>query len=90
MTKQEFFELQNEESACDKTLKVFLQEKGICYSTYNYWRKKCSETEPLPIAPISIKELRFSILTSDTVENIPPSGVTLAFQKRTSSPLWKR
>ena len=40
MTKQEFFELQDEVSASDKTLKDFLQEKGICYSTYNYWRKK--------------------------------------------------
>ena len=79
MTKQEFLELQNEVSTCDKTLKVFLQEKAICYSTYNYWRKKCSETESLPIAPISIKEPQTSVPASDTLESISPSGVTLAF-----------
>ena len=79
MTKQEFLELQYEVSVCDKTLKDFLHEKGICYSTYHYWHKKWTETEPLPMAPISIKEPQSSFTTSDTFEKVSPSGVTLAF-----------
>ena len=79
MAKEAFLELQYEVSACEKTLKDFLQEKGICYSTYNYWRKKWAENEGLPMAPISIKESESSITPSDTLENVSPSGVTLPF-----------
>ena len=79
MTKDEFLELQVEVTASDKPLKEILQDKGVCYSTYHYWRRKCSEAESLPIAPISIKYPQSSTENSDTLENISPSGVTLAF-----------
>lgn len=79
MTKDNFLELQVEVSKSDKTLKEVLQENGISYSTYHYWHKKYSEAESLPIAPISIKNPQSSTAAPCTLEEVSPSGVTLAF-----------
>ena len=79
MTKDEFLELQVEVSKSDKTLKEVLQENGISYSTYHYWRRKCSEAELLPIAPISIKNPQPPTASPGTLDEVSPSGVTLAF-----------
>ena len=40
MCKEEFASLQRRYLESDKTLKEFLVEIGVGYSTYNYWRKK--------------------------------------------------
>jgi hypothetical protein len=40
MTKEEFEVLQLDLQQCGKSVKDYLQEAGVNYSTYNYWRKK--------------------------------------------------
>ena len=55
MTKEEFEVLQLDLQQSGKSVKDYLQEAGVNYSTYNYWRKKLlSRDTPKPeLAPIS-------------------------------------
>ena len=78
MTKEEFLQLQSDYQASGLSLKLYLQQTGTCYSTYNYWRKKfCSPEEPVrDLAPISF--LR-SEPSSNTFTGDVPSGATLLF-----------
>ena len=80
MTKLEFQELQFRAASSGTTLKEFLRIEGVAYSTYNYWCKKLkAESEPLPIAPISIltESHKDAEPVSMSVGDLP--GVTLAF-----------
>lgn len=53
MTKEEFETLQVEHSQSGKTLKVFLNEKGVSYGTYHYWLKKKENAESMgELAPM--------------------------------------
>jgi len=46
MTQDEFLQLQSGHQKSGLSLKLYLQQIGTCYSTYNYWRKKyCSYLE---------------------------------------------
>ena len=46
MTKEEFIKLQSDHVKSGMTLKLYLQQLGTSYTTYNYWRKKyCSSDE---------------------------------------------
>ena len=78
MTKEQFEELQLNLQQSDMNLKTYLQQIGISYSTYNYWRKKlqseaCDKSKEL--APISFRQSSASSQFSEQV----PSGVTLLF-----------
>ena len=42
MTKEEFEVLQLNLRQSGKSVKDYLHEAGVNYSTYNYWRKKLS------------------------------------------------
>ena len=42
MNRQEFEELELQVQQSDLPLKSYLQQLGVSYSTYHYWRKKCS------------------------------------------------
>ena len=54
MIKEEFENLQRRHQESGKTLKEFLLESGIGYSTYSYWRKKfLAREESHELAPIS-------------------------------------
>ena len=78
MTKEEFLQFQSDHQASGLSLKLYLQQTGTCYSTYNYWRKKyCSQGESLhDLAPISFRkrELSFHSFSCDV-----PTGATLLF-----------
>lgn len=66
MTKLKFEELQHKFQSSGKTLKAFLAEEGVAYSTYNYWsRKMRDEAVTLPIAPIALHESRDRYATED-------------------------
>lgn len=57
MTKIEFEQLQQQVAASGKTLKSFLSEKNIPYSSYNYWRHKYTDAvRPVEIAPIVVSQ----------------------------------
>ena len=76
MTKEEFEVLQLDLQQSGKSLKRYLHEAGIGYSTYNYWRKKYGE-EAKPkggLAPISLTRP-----VGPGFTGVVPSGATLLF-----------
>ncbi len=75
MTKEEFEVLQLDLQQSGKSVKDYLEEAGVNYSTYNYWRKKLAKDNSNPeLAPISF------IQHADPVFNgSVPSGATLLF-----------
>ena len=77
MTKEEFEVLQLDLQQSGKSIKSYLHDAGICYSTYNYWRKK-SETDAKPksdLAPISFTGRR----SDPGFTGVVPFGATLLF-----------
>ena len=76
MTKEEFEVLQSDLQLSGKSLKNYLHEAGVSYSTYNYWRKKLSSRDlPDPcLAPIRFRQPSEGFLTGAV-----PSGATLLF-----------
>jgi len=77
MTKEEFIALQQELQASGKPLMSYLQEAGVSYSTYTYWRRKlehASRPEP-EMAPISLRQSS----PDQTFTSAVPSGATLLF-----------
>ena len=43
MTREEFEVLQSDLQQSGKSVKDYLHDAGVSYSTYNYWRKKLME-----------------------------------------------
>jgi len=78
MTKEEFLQLQSGRQTSGLSFKLYLQQRGTCYSTYNYWRKKyCYQDEPVcDLAPISFRKRE---LSSHSFSCDVPSGATLPF-----------
>ena len=76
MTKEEFEVLQLDLQQSGKSVKDYLRDAGISYSTYNYWRKKLLVNEaPKPeLAPISFTQHADPAFSSSV-----PSGATLLF-----------
>ena len=83
MTKEEFSVLESLYLESGQPLKEFLQEIGVPYTTYHYWRKKTkAEESVMPIAPVSIIEEECgSSMSGDIREERRPvmGGVILAF-----------
>jgi putative transposase len=79
MTREEFIDLQLAHQSSGLTLKLYLQQAGISYSTYNYWRKKfCAPDVPVrDIAPIDI--LRKPSSAPPSFTDSFSSGVSLLF-----------
>lgn len=42
MNRSKFGELELQIQQSDLPLKLYLQQVGVSYSTYHYWRKKCA------------------------------------------------
>ena len=78
MTKEEFEVLQLDLQQSGKSIKSYLQDAGIGYSTYNYWRKKLeAKTKPTrDLAPISLTGRQQS---DRGFTGVVPSGATLLF-----------
>ena len=80
MTKEEFAELQLRHQNSGKTLKEYLREIGIGYSTYNYWRKKYLAAEdPHGLAPISFRKPEQPSTDTLPYSKDLPCGATLLF-----------
>ena len=58
MTKEEFEVLQLDLQQSGKSIKEYLHDADVNYSTYNYWRKKMIEKESSKpgLAPISFMQ----------------------------------
>ena len=76
MTKEEFEVLQLDLQQSGKSVKDYLQEAGVNYSTYNYWRKKSlAKDNPKPeLAPISFTQHADPVFSGSV-----PTGATLLF-----------
>ena len=76
MTKEEFEVLQLDLQQSGKSVKDYLHEKGISYSTYNYWRKKTLEkgNPESGLDPIIIHHSGAPVFSG-----VVPSGATLLF-----------
>ena len=80
MTRSEFEELQVRAASSGTSLKKFLRNEGIAYSTYNYWNKKIkAEARSFPLAPISIRSESGVYRGDRAMTGIDLPGVTLAF-----------
>lgn len=78
MNRQEFEELELQVQQSDLSLKSYLQQTGVSYSTYHYWRRKCSvdrNSIKHELAPISFKQA----FTESAQEEQLPHGVALLF-----------
>ena len=79
MTQEEFKELQQQQLESGMTLKTFLQEKGVSYSTWSYWRRKHESNEAVhELAPISISKSHHPTTIACTDGSVP-AGATLLF-----------
>lgn len=78
MNRSEFEELELQVQQSGLPLKSYLQQIGVSYSTYHYWRKKCSADKgslKQELAPISFKQPTSEL----TMEEQVPQGVALLF-----------
>lgn len=78
MNRLEFEELELQLQQSGLPLKLYLQQIGVSYSTYHYWRKKCSVDKSgvrQELAPISFKQAA----TESSLEEQVPHGVALLF-----------
>ncbi len=76
MTKEEFEVLQLNLQQSGKSIKQYLQDAGINYSTFNYWHKKYLENDSSEpgLAPISFTQSKDPVFSGSV-----PSGATLLF-----------
>lgn len=77
MTKEGFTEFQHSFEQSGLPLMVYLQQSGISYSTYYYWRKKFGLPDKVSsvLAPIAFSSSPSSPVSPETI----PSGTTLLF-----------
>ena len=78
MNRQEFEELELQVQQSGLPLKSYLQQIGVSYSPYHYWRRKCSVDRnriKQELAPISIRQ---SAMESSPEEQAP-HGVSVLF-----------
>ena len=78
MNRSEFEELELQLQQSGLPLKLHLQRKGVSYSTYHYWRRKCAVNKDRlkqELAPISFKQPTEELNLGDQV----PAGVSLLF-----------
>lgn len=78
MNRLEFEKLELQVQQSSLPLKSYLQQIGVSYSTYHYWRKKCSADKgsvKQELAPISFKQTT----TETSPEEQMPHGVAVLF-----------
>lgn len=78
MNRLEFEKLELQVQQNGPSLKLYLQQIGVSYSTYHYWRRKClvdRNSIKQELAPISFKQ---SVMKSSP-EGQVPHGVAFCF-----------
>ena len=70
MTKDDFLQLQALQRNSGLPLMKYLREKGLSYSTYNYWKRKFlyqeSEESEIPFAQVCLRPSTEVALASST------------------------
>ncbi len=76
MTKDDFLKLQELQRNSGLSLMKYLKEKGLSYSTYNYWNRKFrsleSEESEIPFAQVCLRPSTEVTLPSPTLQVISP------------------
>ena len=78
MNRTGYEELEMQVQQSGLSLKSYLRQIGVSYSTYHYWRKKCSvgkNSVKQELAPICFKQAA----TESSLEEQIPHGVALLF-----------
>ena len=78
MNRTGFEELEMQVQQSGLSLKSYLRQIGVSYSTYHYWHKKCSvgkNSVKQELAPICFKQAA----TESSLEEQIPHGVALLF-----------
>ena len=78
MNRLEFEELELRVQQSGLPLKSYLRQIGVSYSTYHYWRKKCSVARNCikqDLAPISFRQASMG----SSLEEQVPHGVAVLF-----------
>ena len=81
MNRTEFEELEMQELQSGLSLKSYLRQTGVSYSTYHYWQKKYSaekDSIKQELAPINIKRPTAEL----SLDGQAPYGVALVFPHR--------
>ena len=80
MTKEEFEILKCEQKESGKSIKAYLSGRGICFTSYYYWKKKFEQANPeVSLVPVEIhNDTDSHFLSIDTSGN-EPVGVSVAF-----------
>ncbi len=89
MNRTEFEELELQVQQSGLPLKSYLQQIGVSYSTYHYWRKKCSADKgslKQELAPISFKQPTSEL----TMVEHGAAGRSFVVSQRTPCPLRER
>ena len=82
MTKEEFEILKREQKESGKSVKTFLAGRGICFTSYYYWKKKFDGPKPdVGLLPIEIHNEGRSHFVSIATQPGEIGGVSLAFPK---------
>ena len=80
MTKEEFEVLKREQKESGKSVKTFLAGRGICFTSYYYWKKKFELSKPeVGLVPIEIHNEREGDPVSISTPPGEIGGVSLAF-----------
>ena len=80
MTKEEFEILKREQKESGKSLRTFLAGRGICFTSYYYWRKKFDRPKPeVGLVPIEIHNEGIGHSVSIGTQPGEIGGVSLAF-----------
>ena len=86
MNRQEFEELELQLQQSGLPLKSYLQQTGVSYSTYHYWRKKCSvdrNSIKQELAPVSFEQA----VTESFQEEQLRHGAAVLLSNGTRAPL---
>lgn len=81
MNRSEFEKLELQVQQSGLPLKSYLQQAGVSYSTYHYWRKKCAAEKEIlkqELPPISFKQSAAEPTLGEQI----PQGVALLFPNR--------
>ena len=80
MTKEEFEVLQQEQKSSGKSIKAFLGGRGICFTSYYYWKKKYGQPKvEAGLVPIEIHNAGAHHSVSIATQPGEISGVSVAF-----------
>ena len=80
MTKEEFEDLKREQKESGQSIKTYLAGRGICFTSYYYWKKKFDQPKPeIGLVRVEIHNDREPHSADVHFPQVELSGVRLSF-----------